>query len=170
MLEIEPINAQDFRRALRVLNQIEPETTKRLREDLKSGLQPIANQVASAVPTAPALSGFGNNGRTGWTYVQGKVSFTPGKSRARAENLVSIRIDIGNRGAGPIIAELAGSRSQGKTASGKAMIYNLNRRRAMKGRGGRYAYAQFRFLRPDVLRIATEIINKTLSKLDRSLD
>jgi hypothetical protein len=83
---------------------------------------------------------------------------------------VAIRIEPGSTaGAGPIIAELAGSRSQGRTASGEAMINKLNELKPMKGRGGRYAYNQFRLLRPDIVRIATDIINGTFKRFEGML-
>jgi hypothetical protein len=77
---------------------------------------------------------------------------------------------VTGRKGGPQIAELAGMRTQGKTASGEAMIYNLNQRKPMKGRGGRFAYNQFRLLRPDIVRIAEEIVNKNFGKLERLAD
>jgi hypothetical protein len=40
----------------------------------------------------------------------------------------------------------------------------------MKGKGGRFAYKQFRFIRPDVVRIATDILNDTFKDLERMLD
>lgn len=169
MLNIEPVDAAEFRKVLKVLKTIEPDSQKKLGQSLKSQLQPMANQIASTIPMEPPLSGFGNLGRTGWGNVRGKTSFTPGRSRRNATNLVSIRIDAGESRAGVMIAELAGSRSNGKTASGEAMISKLNDRKPMKGRGGRYAYSQFRFLRPDVVRIATDIINSTFKSFEGML-
>lgn len=171
MIGIQEIDAAELRKVLKVLNALEPDTTKTLRAELKSKLSPVAEQVASAVPRIAPLSGFANNGRTRWDQVKGKVSFTPGKSRQNATNLIAIRVDIpASGGAGPMIAELAGSRSSGKTRSGQVMIEKLNERKQMKGRGGRYAYAQFRLLRVDIIRIATDIVNGTFKKFEGMLD
>lgn len=168
MIGIERVDAKDVQRVVRAIKQFDPEILKILRQDLKTKLGPVANQIADAVPDNPILSGFANNGRTGWGPVRGTVSFTPGKTRKQGNPLVSMAV-TGRKG-GPQIAELAGMRSQGKTASGEAMIYNLNQRKPMKGRGGRFAYNQFRLLRPDIVRIAEEIVNKNFGKLERLAD
>lgn len=169
MLSIEPVDARQLRTVLKVLKTIEPDVQKKLGQDLKNKLQPIANQIASSVPSQSPLIGMNNDGRTGWGPVRGKTSFTPGRGRRNATNLVAIRVDAGERSVGAVIAELAGSRTSGKTASGRAMIEKLNREKAMKGKGGRYAYNQFRLLRPDILRIATDIINGTFKSFEGML-
>jgi hypothetical protein len=170
VIGIQEIDAREFRKVLSVLKKIEPDTQKELARELKSNLIGVAQQVASAVPVQAPLSGLDNNGRTAWSRTTGKVSFTPGKSRTNAKSLVSIRADFGNKSAGVAIAELAGSRSTGFDNRGRSLIEQLNTRKQMKGKGGRYAYAQFRLLRPDIVRIATEIINKSFKKFEGMLD
>lgn len=163
------LDAKQVRAVISELRKIDQQIVKDLRADLRSQLTPVAAQIANAVPVEPPLSGFRNTGATGWSAVKGKVGFTPGKSRTNAKNLVAIRIDpIGGK-RGLYIAELAGSRSAGSTASGANLISVLNSRSPMKGRGGRYAYKQFRFLRPDVVKIAERILNKTFEKLERKI-
>lgn len=169
MFSLEKVDARQFSNVIKVLNKIEPDTKKTLGRELKSNLQSMANQIASAVPKISPLKGMENNGQKAWGPVRGRTAFTPGRSRRNATNLVSIRIEAGERNVGAIIGELAGSRTQGKTASGAAMIDRLNRDKQMKGRGGRYAYNQFRLLRPDVVRIATDIINGTFKKFEGML-
>ena len=169
MLSIEPVNAKQFRQVLTALKKIEPDSQKILGRELKTKLQPMANQIASTVPKNSPLVGMENNGRTGWGPVRGRTAFTPGRSRRNATNLVAMRIEAGERNVGAVIAELAGSRSSGKTPSGAAMIDRLNRDKQMKGKGGRYAYNQFRLLRPDVVRIATDIINGTFKTFEGML-
>jgi hypothetical protein len=39
----------------------------------------------------------------------------------------------------------------------------------MKGAGGRFAYNKFRTLRPDAVRLAIDIVNRTVKKLDKKL-
>lgn len=165
MIGINSVNADDVRRVIKVLKQVDADIVKDLRAELRGKLGPVANQIASAVPNEPPLSGFANNGATGWGPVRGKTAFTPGKSRRNANSLVSIRIDSGTK-RGPYIAELAGTRTSGRSPQGEAMIYQLQNRKATQGRGGRYAYAQFRLLRPDVVRLAEDILNKTFKELE----
>lgn len=189
MISIEPVNADEFRKALKVLNMIEPETTNDLRKGLKQELQSFANQVAKGVPTEPPLSGFGHNGPTRWGPVKGTVSFTPGRGSKSATSLVSIRIS-GGQARGYYIAEMAGMRGQYSdlnrgytrntangpvtvkkfaTTSGRALVRNLNDVKPMKGKGGRFAYNQFRLLRPDVIQAALRVLTKTMTRLEMEL-
>jgi hypothetical protein len=163
MIETPKLNADDVRRALKALKEIDPQIVKDLRKELRTRLSPIAQQVAQAVPNEPPLSGLGSQ----WSRVKGKVSLTPGRSKKTGNALVSVRVDPVS-GRGLYIAELAGSRSTG-TGTGRNLIEVLNQRKPMKGRGGRYVYAQFRLLRPDVIVIAEKILNDTFSKLEKEL-
>lgn len=164
------LDAVQVRAVLRELKNIDPESVKDLRKDLRSRLVPFAAQIASVVPVDPPLSGLANNGATAWGPVAGKVGFTPGKSRRNAKNLVAIRIDPINKKRGLYIAELAGSRSAGATPQGANLISVLNQRKPMKGRGGRFAYNQFRLLRPDILKTAETILNETFARINRKIN
>ena len=189
MLSIEPVNADEFRKALKILNMIEPETTKDLRAGLKQELQAFANEVAKGVPIEAPISGFNHNGGTRWGPVKGSVSFTPGRGKANATSLVSIRIS-GGQARGYYIAEMAGMRNQFSdenrgytrnspsgpvavkkfaTRSGRALVRNLNEVKQMKGKGGRFAYNQFRLLRPDVVQAALRVLTKTMVRLEMEL-
>lgn len=168
MLQAPTLDGNQVRNALKALRAVDENAVKDLRRELRSQLSPIAKQVADAVPKAPPLSGFANAGATAWSSVTGKTSFTPGKSRKTGNSLVSIRVQP-KAARGIYIAELAGSRSSGYTVAGQNLIAVLNSRAPMTGRGGRFIYAKFRMLRPDVLRIAEGILNKTFEKLEKSL-
>jgi hypothetical protein len=163
------VGAEGIRTALNVLKQTEETVVKDLRSDLRSQLSNIAKQTAEAVPTAPPLSGMGNNSPTGWTSVRPSIGVTPGRSRKTGNHLVSIRITPRGKQRGVYIGELAGSRSGGTQARGRRLIDVLNSRYPMKGRGGRFAYTKFRLLRPDAVNIAIGIVNRTIQKLDKKL-
>jgi hypothetical protein len=163
------LDAKQVRAALKALKEVDPNITKDLRQNLRSQLSSIAKQVADAVPAAPPLSGFANAGATGWSKVTGKVSFTPGKSKfPGTSSLVSLRVQP-KATRGVYIAELAGSRTLGATGAGQNLIAVLNQRQPMTGRGGRFIYAKFRMLRPDVVRIAEGILDSTFKKLETFL-
>ena len=164
------IEAENIRTAIKELRTLDNTLVRDLRKDLRSKLSPITKQVAEAPPSDPPLSGFGNTGRTGWSDFVGKLSFTPGRSRKTGNHLVSIRVQPRDTRRGLYIAELAGSRSRGKNNRGRAMIRNLNERYPMKGKGGRFAYTKFRMLRPDAVRIAVEIVNRTIIKVNRKIN
>lgn len=160
------LDAAEVRNVIKHLRSIDDEAVKRLRAELKSGLSPIVSQIVEAVPENPPLRGFSTAGATGWAKVRGATGFTPGKNRQNAKNLVAIRITPAGDKRGLFIAELAGSRSAGSTPQGANLIAYLNRRAPMKGRGGRYAYAKFRLLRPDIVNIAARILNKTFAQIE----
>lgn len=164
------IEAENIRTAIKELRALDNTLVKDLRKELRSKISPITKQVADAVPTDPPLSGLGNTQPTGWSDVVGKLSFTPGRSRKTGNHLVSIRVQPRAARRGLYIAELAGSRTRGQTARGRAMIRNLNQRYPMKGKGGRFAYTKFRLLRPDAMRIAVEIVNRTIGKVNRRIN
>lgn len=166
---IPEVNQNDLRAALRQLKEVDADVVKDLRKDLRAQLGPMAQQIAQSVPTDPPLSGFSGEGPTSWTPVRGSVSFTPGSSRKAGNYLVSIRITPRGQRRGLYIAELAGSRTSGKTASGKAMVRNLNQRFPMIKRGGRFAFKKFRTLRPNVVMLATRIVKNTTDKVNKKL-
>jgi hypothetical protein len=167
MLEVPEINQAELKRVMRVLRELDPQIVKDLRTELKSKIKPVADQVAAAVPIEAPLSGMRNNGPLAWTGVRATVGFTP--SKKQGSSIVSVRINPLQGKRGLYLAELAGSRSSGVTDAGRNLIAVLNERKPMKGRGGRFAYAQFRMQRPDVVRIATTILNKTFADAERRL-
>lgn len=170
----EKLDANQVRKALRLLKSIDEEAVKDLRKDLKTRLSPFATQIANAAPppTSPPLSGMANKGRLGWGDRRGSVGFTPGKNRANANNLVAIRISpvpIATGQAGFMLAELAGTRSSGLTPSGQNLVSVLGARAPLPGKGGRYFYKQFRLLRPDIVKLSESILNSTFDRIDAEL-
>lgn len=168
------LDANQVRRALRVLKSIDEEAVKDLRTDLKTRLSPFATQINNAAPPAntPPLSGMANAGRLGWGNRRGTVGFTPGKNRQNANNLVAIRISpvpIATGQAGFMLAELAGTRSSGFTPSGQTFISVLNARAPIQGKGGRFFYNEFRKLRPDIVKLSESILNSTFNRIDAEL-
>jgi hypothetical protein len=164
------VNADSIRAAIKELKAVDKTLLAELRKDLRSKIGPLAKQIANDVPTEPPLSGFARQSSFGWGPVRPTITFTPGRSRKTGDHLVAIRIAPPKGTRGLYVSEIAGSRSRGKNARGQAMIRNLNEKRAMKGKGGRFAYAKFRLLRPDAMRLATMIVNQTLAKINKRLD
>jgi hypothetical protein len=163
------VDAQYVREAIRELKQADETLLKQLRKDLRSKISPVAKQIANNVPDEPPLSGFGRETSFGWSPVRPTVSFTPGNSRRRGNHLVSIRITPTGKARGLYVAERAGAKN-GKNNRGRAMIRNLNRVEKMKGKGGRFAYAKFRLLRPDVVQLAIGIVNDTIKTINKRLN
>jgi hypothetical protein len=167
MIETPTLDPVQVKRVMRILRELDPQIVKDMRTELKSKIKPVADQVAAAVPIEPPLSGMRNNGPLSWSSVRPAVGFTP--SKKQGNSIVAIRVNPQKGKRGLYLAELAGSRSKGFTDAGRNLISVLNERRPMKGRGGRFAYAQFRMLRPDVIKIATTILNKTFEDAERRL-
>jgi hypothetical protein len=169
VLTIEEIDPKAFRKALVALDNIEPESKKRLSDELKSSLNSYASQLADKMPAISPLKGMNHDFDTGYNKPKGKVSFTPGSSRKTSGRVLAIQLDAG-RQRGFYIMELAGTRSKGKTRAGRTMIERLNRDKPLTGkRGGRYAWREFLKMFGDVQRIADKAINDALKRLEKSL-
>lgn len=167
MIGIEAVDAKELRKVLSALKQIEPDSQKNLGRQLKSELKFVADQVGQSLQESP-LSGLRGD-KWGWAPKKASVSFTPGKSRVRATNLVSIRANYGDSAGYPFGIWLGEFARNYSTNRGRALIQNLNARKPMKGKGGRFAYAQMRLLRPDIVRIATKVMNDFMADVERKL-
>ena len=164
------IDQQGLREALKELKQLDENAIKDLRANLRTGLGPAATAIAGSVQVEAPLSGMNNKGRLGWSAVRNSVSFTPGKSKKSGNSfLATIKITGKSKKGGFEMAELAGSRTKGVTASGRAMIRGLNARYPMIKRGGRFTYAKFRELRPQIEKLAIKILKQTTDKVNKRL-
>jgi len=161
------LDARDLQRALRALRSIEKDHVKQLRAELKGGVQGVADRTAKAMPQSPTLSGFARS--PGWGTPQGKVSFTPGRSRKNGNKLLAVKITSSKEGS-ILISEFAGNKSKGKTATGRSMIESLNNiKPIMLRREGRFAYPHFRTERKTVFQDAKQIIEKYMDIVERQL-
>lgn len=168
MIAIQKVDAKELRKVLRVLKTVEPTTTKDLRAKLRSSLTGVAKTVAAEVPREAPLSGLRKQNKWGWQPKGGSIGFTPGTSRKNATSLVSIRVSYGTKGI-PFGVWIAEHARESRSLRGADLIRGLNRRRAIKGKGGRYAYDKFRTLRPEVVKTATKILNTTLKNISEKL-
>jgi len=159
--------AEGIRQAVKHLREVDPQLVKDLRKDLRTKVSPFAKQVAEAFPPEPIISGMRSNTRLGWSAARASVSVTPGRSRKTGNHLVSIRVNpVGGR-VGILLAEAAGRASSGQVPRGRNMIKGLNSRQQMKGKAGRFAYTKFRLLRPDAMKLAFGIVERTVGDINR---
>jgi hypothetical protein len=128
---------------VKILNSLDKEIVKQARKDLRTGAQPVANAVKANIPTQSPLRGMIYNGPKGWnpSGVTAKVKTNFSKKAERRGNpLVSIVVGgKGKSGSGAAafqIADMAGRKARGKTASGRAMISKLNSQK----KASRYVY------------------------------
>lgn len=167
MIKSPKLDAKDVRRALGALRKIDTEYVKQLRQDLKGTLAGTAARTARALPQSPTLSGFANS--PGWGTPRGTVSFTPGRSKKRGDMLLTIKVTSSREGS-VLLSEFAGNRSSGRTAAGRSMINSLNDIRPISiGGAGRFVYPYFRSQRRDVLKEATDVINKYMKIVEKKL-
>lgn len=160
---------------VKVLNSIDKEIVKQARRDLRTGAQPVANAIKSNIPTQAPLRGMVHNGRTSWNpsgiSAKVKTNFSK-KAERKGTSLVSIV--VGGKGktatgaASFQIADMAGRKAKGNTASGRAMIRKLNAQR----KASRYVYPaaqrELPYVRDQVvgtIRKLTKTYNKSLKKV-----
>lgn len=169
------VSVTGYKEMLNALKEADAKLPAMFRKEMRERIAPIAKKIESNFPKTAPMSGFNNDGRTGWSPMKASISITPGRSKKypKRQSLVSIVMTAKKYGgleiAGPAIAELAGSRSSGETLSGVNMIKVLNQRAPMVGAGGRFMYKAFRKERPEAVRIADEVINKYAAMVDKKV-
>jgi hypothetical protein len=164
------IEAQNIREIVKELKNVDPAMFKELKAELKTAIEPFSKQVRSAIPDAAPLSGMSGEYPSAWSSVRMTTSFTPGRSKKTGKLLVTLRVTPLRGRYGFILGEIAGSKSSGVTASGRRMIEKLNMRKPMRGKGGRYAYNQFRMIRPDAVKAALRALQKGSEKINRQIE
>jgi hypothetical protein len=150
----------------KTLKTLDNDLIKQARKDLRTGAKPVADAVKANIPNEAPLRGMIHNGRTGWqpsgVKVTVKTNFSK-KAERKGESLVSIVAGAQGKnsmGAASFqIADMAGRKAKGNTASGRAMIRKLN----SSGRASRYVY-------PAALRqlpYVEDVVRGTIKKLGR---
>ena len=148
----------------KTLKAIDNDLVKQARRDLRTGAQPVATAVKSAIPSESPLRGMVHNGRTAWqpsgVKVTVRTNFTK-KAERKGTSLVSIVAGAqgkNSQGAAAFqIADMAGRKRKGNTRSGRAMIRKLN----SSARASRYVY-------PAALRelpFVQDVVRGTIRKL-----
>jgi hypothetical protein len=149
---------------VRELNDLEPGLVKQLKQDLVTEIKPLYEIVKRGVEQSrPFLRGFNHTGSTG---DKGKTVKVRGRAstgrRGRRTSLVTIRTSSG----AAEIADMAGRGSKGRTASGQAMIANLNAKHA---RASRFIYPSIEKEIPKVQASITKIAEKYADMVNRRL-
>ena len=138
---------------IKELKQIEPELYRQLRKDLIQDVKPLYNIIKARIPIEAPLSVMNNNGRLGW----GKPIRVTARINMRKRRGYTSLLSVRTTNAAVQMVEFAGSRSQGLTKSGRAMIANL------PGFPSRYVWpAAIRYL-PQIIDSA----NKTLERYSK---
>jgi hypothetical protein len=163
MLSMRVVGISEVTKTLRAIDK---DIVNKARKDLRTGAKPVADAVKNNIPSEAPLRGMVHNGRTQWrpsaVKVNVKTNFTK-RAETRGTYLVAIVAgnskDYGQGAASFQIADMAGRKAKGNTASGRAMIRKLN----ASGRASRYVY-------PAALRqlpYVEDVVRGTIRKLQR---
>ena len=164
----------DLKVVLRELRELDPNLRKELQKEMRSDLKPFVQKLKGGIPSEAPLSGFANaspGSRFRWTSVSGTVK-TPLGKRAKKPGfypVVSMGFRSRSKAAGFEIAELAGSRTQGRTPQGRGMISALNRVAPIIGGLGRYVIPEGKKEAPEATKVAVRIIDKFVAKVNRRI-
>lgn len=164
MLSMRVVGISEVSKTLRAIDK---DIVNRARKDLRTGAKPMADAVRANIPSEAPMSGMVHNGRTKWqpsgVKVNVKTNFTK-RAETRGTYLVAIVAgapkDYARGAASFQIADIAGRKAKGKTASGRNMIRVLNER---KGRASRFVY-------PAALRelpYVQDVVRGTIRKLQQ---
>jgi hypothetical protein len=156
---------------LRELKTVDEQLVNDLRKAFRTDLKPINESVRSTIPTESPLSGFAKNvGSPPFVFGKPTASVkvnTRHKPGRAFSNIVSTRFTDRRPNAGFSILELAGSKSQGRTPQGRAMISALNSRFPTRGGLGRFVVPEWKKRGPDVERVARKILETFSAKVSR---
>ena len=154
---------------IKVLRSIDKQIVNDARKDLRTGVMPVVNAIKANIPNEAPLRGMVHNGRTGWNPAGIGVKTKTDFSKRAVKNESSlVSIIVGGKGrsssgaAAFQMADMAGKKRSGNTASGRAMISRLNAQR----QASRYVW-------PAALReipFIEDVVNGTIKKLTETLN
>ena len=171
---IEPSNLQAL---ITELRSVDKELVNEFRREFRSELKPFGDRLASNVPSAPPISGFGKLGQSPYIYRKPTVKIDTTfrkKSRRNQVPVVSIRFNDRRPNAGFSILETAGTRNIGKdkggmTHRGVNMVTGLASKGFSVGKGGRWVIPQFYSRQPEITEVAKKILVKFAGKVNLRL-
>jgi len=165
LLKTDKVNYDDLKFAISRAKQLDPKLKRDMQRKLRTDLRPMADKIAGRVPNTGPLSQMTPR----WGTAQGKVRTTPSSAPGNAIVMISV--------AGPgferilSITERAGSRTDGYTASGKAMIKGptgkgLQDRYPLVGKGGRFIWKAFLEYQPILKTVSINIVNDFIDEVN----
>jgi hypothetical protein len=122
---------------MRTLKEVQPETFKQLRRDMKNDIKPLVSLIKDSIPMTAPLSGFGRDeGRLGWEKTNPQsitVSVPTAMSGRNSANVVMIT----QNSAAVSLVDKAGMRNRGRFPERRL---NENLIRKGKGKSQRYGW------------------------------
>lgn len=168
------VKATDLKVLLAELRNVDPGLRKALQKEMRDDLKPLVRELQGGIPKPSPLSGFANaaaGSRYKWASVTGRTQTPLGKRAKKPGFYPVVSMAFRSRGkvAGFEIMELAGSKSSGSTPQGRGMIRALNRIAPIVGGLGRFLLPAGRDKAPEATRIARDIIEKYVDKVNRRI-
>ena len=162
------LEVEGVAQTLAAIRKIEPDGLKALRRDIRndSGITAAISSIESEIPVVAPLSGMMNhNGRTQYRVPRvTAVLRSPRRTMSRAESsLVTLVTSPPKSGIGFLLVDMAGRGSSGKTARGRAMIANLQKK------ASRYVYPGFEKREKNVADGVQRILDKYAAQVNIKL-
>ncbi len=186
------LDAASVKRLTTALKEAEDIAIADLRRELKGSMKPFASQIQARIPTSSPFKGMERNyyGRVQWAQPSVKVSFTPGKKAIGDRALLLTLIAEHKTKLGFNYTEVAGvrkraankrsrtyhrkgdanPRSHAVTEQGNILIEKARSVSKFSFKAGHFAYGEFLKLRPQMVILATVILEGTAKKLSVKLE
>lgn len=161
----------DFDVVLRELKTMDKQLVNEFRKSFRTDLKPVNESIRAKIPSESPLSGFSKKeGTSPFIYAKPTASVkvnTRHKPGRAFSNLVTTQFTDRRPNAGFSVLELAGSKSQGNTPQGRALISAINSKFPIRGGLGRFAIPEWKKKGPEVEKIARNILEKFSQKVNR---
>jgi hypothetical protein len=162
------LDVEGVAQTLAAIRKIEPDGLKALRRDIKNdpGVSAAVSSIESEIPVISPLSGMMNHdGRTKYRTPRVTAVLRPPRlTMSRAESsLITLVTSPPKGGVGFEIVDMAGRGSSGKTARGRAMISNLQKK------ASRYVYPGFEKREQNIVDGVKRILDKYAAQVNVKL-
>lgn len=174
------------------LKELGPKAMRDLRKDIRNSIKPLAAQVKADVPSSSPFKGMNANyyGRVQWQHPRVTVSITPGKKSIHEYSpLITLVATGGRTKVGFDYAEMAGVRKRPPrplsrkykrrtdsverqhkvTTQGDNLIEKARQVSKYNFKAGHFAYGKFLSLRPQMILLALQSLDKTANEFNIKL-
>lgn len=148
------------RETLKELRELDKKAQLACQREMKAAAKPLANRVASFIPTTPPLSGMNHLGRTGWHSADiwnVAIRYGGRKRKNKDEwNLISLRLET----AQAVLFDMAGRKTTNRLASALNKSY---------GSASRAAWRPEKELFNDTAKTIKEALEKVTKEMNQNL-
>lgn len=183
------IDSRQVEELISKMKELDPNSIKALRREMRTRLKPLGNQVANNVPSSSPFIGMDRNyyGKVQWAVPTARISVTPSKSAKRRGWAPLVTLIIENKEKlGFAYTEHAGARRKAKrpmskkykrrtdnvershrvTSQGDALIDKAKQASKYNYKAGHFAYGKFLSLQPQMIMIAQDVIDGVMKKFN----